>query len=116
MIREKQMEEIDQGIWWNWNFLKILSGFLRKSEKLKNPVFDQMAHFSDLGTCRQVDFWYFVGIWSYFHHKKNRGGFTKQKKVKTEKNWKMKNCRSASPSQNFLKIPKNSENSVIFLP
>ena len=56
MVRKGKMWEIVQGIRWNQNFLKILGGFLRKSEKLKNPVLDKMSNFSILGTCRRVDF------------------------------------------------------------
>ena len=36
-------------------FWKILGEFLRKSEKLKNPVLDKMANFSILGTYRRVN-------------------------------------------------------------
>ena len=56
MVRKGKMSEIVQGIRWNQNFLKILRAFLRKSEKLKNPVLDKMANFSILGTYRRVDF------------------------------------------------------------
>ena len=104
MVSKSEMEEIVQGIWWNWNFWEILRAFLRKSEKLKNPVFDKMANFSALGTCRMVDFWYFVGNGTYLHHKKIWGDFL-GRKIKTWKNWKMKILCSAAPSQNFLKIP-----------
>ena len=51
MVRKGKMLEIVQEIRWNQNFLEIMRGFLRKSEKLKNPIFDKIANFSKTVGC-----------------------------------------------------------------